>query len=52
MLRKIKRNIERKTVDQVRKDNFQEANQGFKKILIAISGGLLLLTGIIFAAQI
>ncbi|MEW6697790.1 MAG: hypothetical protein ACOY35_13620 [Bacillota bacterium] len=50
-MRKLKRNFDRKTVDQVRQENFNQANQGFKKILLALSGGLLLITGIIFYTQ-
>lgn len=52
MVRKIKRNIDRKSVDQVRQEKFNEANKGFKKILIAFSGGLLLVTAAIFATRI
>jgi len=50
-MRKIKRNFDRKTMEQARQESFMEANQGFKKILLALSGGLLLITGIIFYTQ-
>ncbi len=50
-MRKIRRNLDRKTVEQTKKESFNQANQGFKKILLAISGGLLVVTGIIFYAQ-
>lgn len=51
-MRKIKRNLEKKTVNQVKEEKFTEANKGFKKILAAICGGLLVITLIIFANQI
>lgn len=50
-MRKIKRNFDRKTVDQVRQESFNQANLGFKKILLALCGSLLLITGIIFYTQ-
>lgn len=51
-MRKIKRNFEKKTIDQVKQEKFTEANNGFKKILAALCGGLLIITIIIFANQV
>ncbi|MDO7785626.1 hypothetical protein [Desulforamulus aquiferis] len=51
-MRKIKRNIEKKTIHQVKEEKFAEANNGFKKILAGICGGLLIITLIIFANQV
>ena len=51
-MRKIKRNMDKKSVDKVRQERLENANNGFKKILLAFSGGLLLITAVIFATRI